>query len=359
MVTWGSQDGAPYVSGVPVGRVDSVYSSLRETTQRAVIDAVRRLLRPRPGRRRGAVRAPRATAAVIERGREPAMTPAAHRCPRAWPRCVAVSVGAGAAGLGVPAPRRSRASSPTSCCSSWSRPGCAYGSELGLVLGFGAGLLLDLAPPADHSPAAGRSRCWWSGYVAGPARGRRAARAVSQWLPVGRGAASFVGTSVFALTGLLLRDPAVGVGELLRVEVLVASAWDVAARALVVVPLVLGLFARARARPGPGVTPAIDRREPQPAAAGGDPGAGLLAVRDAAGPALLPAGRHRRRVHRPGRLAVGPRDRRPAAARADRRRRGPAAGRQPHLVGGLDRPRHAGQAARGRAARAAAPGRAR
>ena len=32
VVTWGSQDGAPYVSGIPVGRVDSVYSSLRETT---------------------------------------------------------------------------------------------------------------------------------------------------------------------------------------------------------------------------------------------------------------------------------------------------------------------------------------
>ena len=37
VVTWGSQDGAPYISGVPVGRVESVYSSLRETTQRAVI----------------------------------------------------------------------------------------------------------------------------------------------------------------------------------------------------------------------------------------------------------------------------------------------------------------------------------
>ncbi len=37
VVTWGSQDGAPYVSGIPVGRVESVYSSLRETTQRAVI----------------------------------------------------------------------------------------------------------------------------------------------------------------------------------------------------------------------------------------------------------------------------------------------------------------------------------
>ncbi len=38
VVTWGSQDGAPYVSGVPIGQVDSVYSSLRETTQRAVIE---------------------------------------------------------------------------------------------------------------------------------------------------------------------------------------------------------------------------------------------------------------------------------------------------------------------------------
>ena len=38
VVTWGSQAGAPYVSGVPVGRVTTVYSSLRETSQRAVIE---------------------------------------------------------------------------------------------------------------------------------------------------------------------------------------------------------------------------------------------------------------------------------------------------------------------------------
>lgn len=38
VVTWGSEAGGPYVSGVPVGRVTSVYSSLRETAQRAVID---------------------------------------------------------------------------------------------------------------------------------------------------------------------------------------------------------------------------------------------------------------------------------------------------------------------------------
>ena len=38
VVTWGSEGGAPYVSGVPIGRVSSVYSSLRETSQRAVIE---------------------------------------------------------------------------------------------------------------------------------------------------------------------------------------------------------------------------------------------------------------------------------------------------------------------------------
>ena len=38
VVTWGSESGAPYVSGVPIGRVSSVYSSVRETSQRAVIE---------------------------------------------------------------------------------------------------------------------------------------------------------------------------------------------------------------------------------------------------------------------------------------------------------------------------------
>jgi rod shape-determining protein MreC len=37
VVTWGSSKGAPYVAGVPVGIVDSVYSSVRDSTQRARI----------------------------------------------------------------------------------------------------------------------------------------------------------------------------------------------------------------------------------------------------------------------------------------------------------------------------------
>jgi rod shape-determining protein MreC len=38
VVTWGSQGGGPYVTGVPVGQVTQVFSSLRQTSQRAVIE---------------------------------------------------------------------------------------------------------------------------------------------------------------------------------------------------------------------------------------------------------------------------------------------------------------------------------
>lgn len=38
VVTWGSRDGAPYVGGIPIGKVTSVFASPRETTQRAVIE---------------------------------------------------------------------------------------------------------------------------------------------------------------------------------------------------------------------------------------------------------------------------------------------------------------------------------
>jgi rod shape-determining protein MreC len=38
VVTWGSQGGAPYVRGIPIGRVTAVFSSPRETSRRAVIE---------------------------------------------------------------------------------------------------------------------------------------------------------------------------------------------------------------------------------------------------------------------------------------------------------------------------------
>jgi len=37
VVTWGSEDGAPYVAGVVIGKVVKVYQSLRETSYRAVL----------------------------------------------------------------------------------------------------------------------------------------------------------------------------------------------------------------------------------------------------------------------------------------------------------------------------------
>jgi rod shape-determining protein MreD len=89
------------------------------------------------------------------------------------------------------------------------------GPELAAVLGFVGGLAIDLVPPTDH--VAGR----WAlalvlvGYVAGRVR-QDAGR--SSLVALGTvAAASFVGTSVFALSGMLLRDPAIPVAEALQV----------------------------------------------------------------------------------------------------------------------------------------------
>jgi rod shape-determining protein MreC len=38
VVTWGSKNGAPYVAGVPIGRVQSVFASPRQLSKRAVIE---------------------------------------------------------------------------------------------------------------------------------------------------------------------------------------------------------------------------------------------------------------------------------------------------------------------------------
>ena len=38
VVTWGSESGAPYVAGVPVGRISTVFSNVRDGSQRAVIE---------------------------------------------------------------------------------------------------------------------------------------------------------------------------------------------------------------------------------------------------------------------------------------------------------------------------------
>jgi rod shape-determining protein MreD len=119
------------------------------------------------------------------------------------------------------------------------------GPEQAAVLGFAAGVLLDLAPPADH--VAGR----WAlalvivGYVAGRMRlgngtGGQGAKLTATAVVATVAASSFVGTSIYAISGLLLRDPVVSVGHLLPV-ILAGVAWDVLLTPLVL-PALMRLF---------------------------------------------------------------------------------------------------------------------
>ena len=112
------------------------------------------------------------------------------------------------------------------------------GPQVAAVLGFVAGVALDLAPPSDH--VAGR----WAlalvlvGYVAGRVHQEQRPTATAVVATVG--VSSFVGTSVFALTGLLLGETAFDVTALLQV-ILVAVLWDVLLTPFVLPPL-MGMF---------------------------------------------------------------------------------------------------------------------
>lgn len=109
-----------------------------------------------------------------------------------------------------------------------------------LVLGFAAGLALDLAPPADH--VAGRWALALTVVAFLAARVRQDARPTALAVVGTVAAASFIATSLFALTGVLLSDPAMSIGALLEV-VLVAVVWDVLLTPLVLPPL-MKLFGR-------------------------------------------------------------------------------------------------------------------
>lgn len=125
-------------------------------------------------------------------------------------------------------------------------------TRTGMLTGFFAGLLVDLAPPADHVAGRWALALMLVGYVIGRVAhdniaevGRFEAGLRRPPLPLLLAAAaggSFVGTSIFALSGVLLDDGAAGVGDLLPVA-LVALLLDVIA-ALLVVPLTLWLVRR-------------------------------------------------------------------------------------------------------------------
>ena len=109
-----------------------------------------------------------------------------------------------------------------------------------LLLGFAAGVMLDLAPPADH--VAGRWALALTVVAFLTARLRQDVKPTALAVVATVAAASFVATSLFALTGILLSDPAMSVSGLLEV-VLVAVVWDVLLTPFVLPPL-MKLFAR-------------------------------------------------------------------------------------------------------------------
>lgn len=114
------------------------------------------------------------------------------------------------------------------------------GPQFAMVAGFAAGALLDLAPPADHTAGRWALALVVVGYVAGRVRSEATPTATTVVATVA--ASSFVGTSLFAMTGLVLGELSVGVGELLLVIGL-AVVWDVVLTPFVLPPL-MAMFRR-------------------------------------------------------------------------------------------------------------------
>lgn len=119
--------------------------------------------------------------------------------------------------------------------------GLAEGGQFAMILGFVGGLLLDLAPPADHLAGRWALALLVVGYVAGRVRQQSDRLTPAVGLATAAGC-SFVGTSVFALTGVILHDHPGSFGHMLGV-IAVALVWDVVL-ALVVLPAVTFLFRR-------------------------------------------------------------------------------------------------------------------
>lgn len=126
--------------------------------------------------------------------------------------------------------------------------GLTRGSREAALVGFAGGLMLDLAPPADH--LAGR----WAlalvvvGYLLGRVRPTGSGGRPEPVLVVAAAAASsFLATSIFGLSGLILQDPVVTVPDMLQV-ILVALVWDVLLTPVVVPALMVILRRREPAR---------------------------------------------------------------------------------------------------------------
>jgi len=102
-----------------------------------------------------------------------------------------------------------------------------------MVLGFAAGVALDLVPPADHVAGCWALALTVVAFLA--ARVRQDVKPTAVAVVGTVAAASFAGTSIFALTGLLLGESG-SVPDLLQV-IAVAVLWDVLLTPIVLPPL--------------------------------------------------------------------------------------------------------------------------
>ncbi len=114
------------------------------------------------------------------------------------------------------------------------------GPTYAAVVGFAAGLVLDLAPPADHTAGRWALALVVVGYLTGLARPEGARSLVSTVLIVAAGA--FIGTSVYALSGLVVGEQSVTVASAMHV-VPIAVLYDVLLTPLAV-PLIVLFFRR-------------------------------------------------------------------------------------------------------------------
>ncbi len=118
----------------------------------------------------------------------------------------------------------------------------ARGPQFGATVGFIGGLLLDLAPPADH--VAGR----WAlalvlvAILAGRVRADARRSPIAGLATVA--VCSFIATSVFALSGVALGDHALPAGEMMQV-ISIALLWDIVCAPLLL-PGLMALFERTR-----------------------------------------------------------------------------------------------------------------
>lgn len=119
--------------------------------------------------------------------------------------------------------------------------GHARGGTYAALCGFGAGLLLDLVPPSTDET--GR----WAMAMIAVALLASAIKPTSRRSMIATAAVcSFVGTSVYALIGVVLGDHMPSFGSMLG-AILIGVLWDSAVAALLM-PRLVGLFTRLQPR---------------------------------------------------------------------------------------------------------------